>query len=83
MNKPETTWIQNEFSNEKQFDPAQLNYVLLHSNALIQFIKEQYSKKIYDYDKSASKPLWLSKEAEDITWLNQRTSVKMQFPYNF
>ncbi len=32
------TWLQSEFEKEDSFDPAQFNYVLLHANALIEYI---------------------------------------------
>jgi hypothetical protein len=35
------TWLQSEFENEKSFDPAQFNYVLMHANAFIEYLKEQ------------------------------------------
>ena len=50
------TWLQSEFEKEDSFDPAQFNYVLLHANALIEFIEEQSKHRLPKAGKKEEAP---------------------------
>lgn len=46
LEREDYTWLQREFEKEDSFHPAQFNYVLLHANALIEYIEEQRKHRL-------------------------------------